>query len=428
MKKFLYTLIFIIIIGFGIYYVYINYFGNLIPKIDVEEELANVDEYYIYGNHLNIKGNLKITDINYKDISFVLYNGEEKSFEVNDEKEGTSINFNSSNYINEGMYIDNLDKGTYYLFLKLTYDNKDDKENPIYKYYVLKNNTDYKEMSYYTLSKYNNKIIINSDEEYGTFMFNVGENRDDEVYDVTIDPGHGGLDSGALYNNYKESDFTMNISLILKDYLKEKGLKVKLTHDKDDIPKDKTMEEYGEHGRAVIPNEVKSKYTFSIHINKNTASNVRGIEIYTPDKINYDFAKDIVNTIVNNTEFGYSTNKMFKITDGIYTHNFTESEVNSSLGEYNKKGYKPFDVSTKSNYYYMIRETGGYLTGAYVDDRNSSKVGINPYYNSNMGNESYLLELGYLSNTGDFSILKKNEERLAKLIGDSIVKEIGIES
>ena len=87
MKKFLYTLIFIIIIGFGIYYVYINYFGNLIPKIDVEEELANVDEYYIYGNHLNIKGNLKITDINYKDISFVLYNGEEKSFEVNDEKE-----------------------------------------------------------------------------------------------------------------------------------------------------------------------------------------------------------------------------------------------------------------------------------------------------------------------------------------------------
>ncbi len=427
MKKFLFTIISIIILGFIGYYVYVNYFSNSIPKIDIEEALADIDEYYIYGNHFNIKGSLKITDINYKKIYLVLYNGEEKKFDVIDEKDGTIINFSTSEDINEGMYIDNLDRGIYYLFLKLTYENEDDKENPIYRYYVLKNNTDYKESTYYTLSKYDNKIIINSDEEYGTLMFSVNQNGDNNIYDVTIDPGHGGLDSGALSGNYKESDFTMNISLKIKDYLEDKGLKVKLTHDKDEISPEKTMPKYDKHGRAVIPNEVKSKYTFSIHINKNTYSSVKGIEIYTPDRINYDFAKDIVKNIVDSTEFGYSTNKMYKVSDGVYTHNFTNSEVKSSLNEYNKNGYKPFDVSTKSNYLFMIRETGGYLTGAYVDNRNSSKVGVNPYYNSNIGNESYLLELGYLSNTSDLDILLRSEDKLAKAIGASIIREISKE-
>jgi len=427
MKKLLGTLITIIVIGFVGYFIYVNYIKDAIPKIDVEEEMADINEYYIYGNHFNIKGNLKITDINYEDISLMLYNGEKKIYDVNDEKEGNNISFSISEYINEGMYIDNLNTGTYYLFLRLTYKNKEDKENPIYKFYVLKNNTDYDETTYYTLSKYDNKIIINSDEEYGTFMFNVSENKDNDIYDITIDPGHGGLDSGALSGSYKESNFTMNIGLKLKDYLESKNVKVKLTHNKDDIPSDKTMDEYNEHGRAVIPNEVNSKYTFSIHINKNTVSSVKGIEIYTPDNISYDFANDIVGNIVDNTEFGYSTNKMYKVSDGVYTHNFTESEVKSSLDGYSQKGYKPFAVSTKSNYLYMIRETGGYLTGAYVDNSNPDKVGVNPYYNSNIGNESYLLELSYMSNSSDLSILLKSEDKLATLIGESIIKELGIE-
>lgn len=426
MKKLFGILFFTLFFGFAGYYVYINYIKDVIPKIDVEEERVNVDEYYIYGNHFNISGSLKITDINYDDISLVLYNGEEKKCKVIDEKEGTNIKFSTSEYINEGIYIDNLDRGIYYLFLKLTYENNEDKENSTYKYYVLKNNTDYKETTYYTLSKYNNKIIINSDDEYGTFMFNVSENTDNDIYDVTVDPGHGGLDSGALSGSYKESDFTMRIGLKLKSYLEENNIKVKLTHNKNDIPSDKTMDEYNKHGRAVIPNEVKSKYTFSIHINKNISTSVRGIEIYTPDRISYDFAKDMASSVVDNTEFNYSNNKMYKVSDGVYTHNFTDSEVSSSLSEYDKKGYKPFDVSNKSNYLYMIRETGGYLTGAYVDDRNLSKVGINPYYNSNVGNESYLLELGYLSNSNDIGILLKNEEKIAKLIGDAIIKELSV--
>lgn len=424
MKKIL-GIIFIIAIG---YFAYVYFIDKGIPKIDVEEEKVNVSEYYIYGNHLNIKGRLDIDNLNYEDICLVLYNGEEKNYDVNDEKEDNSISFTTSEYINEGMYIDNLDIGKYYLFLKLTYKNEVDKENPITKYYVLNNDTEYKDITYYTLSKYNNKIIISRDEEYGTFMFNVSENNDSDIYDVTIDPGHGGLDCGALVGNYKESDFTMSISLKLKKYLEDNNIRVKLTHDEDDISKEKVMNKYNEHGRAVIPNEVKSKYTFSIHINKNSYSSVKGIEVYTPDMISYDFAKDIANNITLNTDFGYSNNKMYKVLDGVYTHNFTESEIKSSKEDDAKKEYKVYNVSTKSNYLFMIRETGGYLTGAYVDERNSDKVGVNPYYSSNMGNESYLLELGYLSNTSDLNNLLSSESSLANAIGESIIKELNIES
>ena len=134
--------------------------------------------------------------------------------------------------------------------------------------------------------------------------------------------------------------------------------------------------------------------------------------------------KDIVNNITNNTSLGYSSNRLYKKFDGIYTHNFTESEVKSAIDGYDEKNYKHYNVTTKSNYLYMIRETGGFMTGAYVDNSNPDKVGVNPYYDSNIGNESYLLELGYISNSTDVNTLKEEQDALAKAISDSIIKEI----
>ena len=186
------------------------------------------------------------------------------------------------------------------------------------------------------------------------------------------------------------------------------------------------MDEYNKHGRAVIPNEVKSKYTFSIHINKNTSSKVSGIEIYTAKGINYDLANSLVDNITSYTGLGYSSNKLYKMFNGVYTHNFTEEEIEDSLAGYEKKGYKAYNVTENSNYLYMIRETGGYLTGAYVDDSNPDKVGINPYYKNNIANESYLLELGYLSNKSDLEILIESKDTLAKAISDAIIKELGL--
>jgi len=419
MKKLIGILFILILASFGGYYVYVNYLveDGIVP----EEEVVSVSEYYIYGDHLNIKGSLVVEDMTYNNVYLTLYNGEDKDIDIIEKNDGTKLEFYLSDYINDGFYLDDLSKGKHYLFLKLIYDNPEDKENPIAKYYSLGNETKYKETVYYTMSKYNNKIVINSDNQYNTMAFNIKENKDKNIYDITIDPGHGGMDSGGVNGKYYESDFTMAISNMVKENLEKELFKVKLTHEEGQYTKNDIFDEYNEHGRAVIPNEVKSKYTFSIHINKNIAKSVKGIEVYTPVNINYEFANSIATNLTKYTDLGYSTNKLYKMYNGVYSHNFTEYEVSSSIQGYDDKGYDHYDVSTKSNYYYMIRETGGFMTGAYIDDSNPEKVGVNPYYDSNVGNESYLLELGYISNSSDLEIIKKNIDKIAKAISDAII-------
>ena len=68
----------------------------------------------------------------------------------------------------------------------------------------------------------------------------------------------------------------------------------------------------------------------------------------------------------------------------------------------------------------MIRETGAKITNAYVDGRNK-EYKVNLYYNSNMGNESYLLELGYINSDIDLNNLLNNKEGYLNGIVKSIL-------
>ena len=408
MKKFL-LVILILLLGFGGYLLYINKFKEKIPKLEIQEETINIDELYIYGTHLNLHGNTVQGD----GLQLVLYNGEFKeiSININDDE------FNLSDKVNDGLYLEDIARGDYYLFLRTKETSDDDKVN--YKYYALKNNTDYKETTYYTFSNTNNKIIINSEESYPTMMMHVKENTDDNVYDIVIDPGHGGMDSGANKNGYYESELTMELADLLYEKLKDTGLKVKLTRQDGELTKNEKLPEYGVHGRAVIPYEVKAKYVFSIHFNSNSYSSVNGLEVYTADNINYDLAKNLVKNITETAGIGYSSNKISKVMNGIYTRTFTESEIESSSKENEEKGRVPYDITTKSNYYYIIRETGGIVTGAYVDNRNE-EIKANPYVKSNVGSETYLLELGYISNNTDLDNLLNNMDKYAEGIVKSI--------
>lgn len=408
MKKFL-LVILLLLLGFGGYLLYTNKFKEKVPKLEIQEETINIDELYIYGTHLNLHGNTVHGD----GLQLVLYNGEFKeiSININDDE------FNLSDKVNDGLYLEDIARGDYYLFLRTKETSDDDKVN--YKYYALKNNTDYKETTYYTFSSTNNKIIINSEESYPTMMMHVKENTDDNVYDIVIDPGHGGMDSGANKNGYYESELTMELADLLYEKLKETGMKVKLTREDGELTKNEKLPEYGVHGRAVIPYEVKAKYVFSIHFNSNSYSSVNGLEVYTADNINYDLAKNLVKNITETAGIGYSSNKISKVMDGIYTRTFTESEIENSSKESEEKGRVPYGITTKSNYYYIIRETGGIVTGAYVDNRNE-EIKANPYVKSNVGSETYLLELGYISNNKDLDNLLNNMDKYAEGIVKSI--------
>lgn len=409
MKKFLLGLLIVLFI-FGGILLYWNRRENKIPVLEIQDEVVDIDQIYIYGTHLNLNGNL----VDDKNLELVLYNGDFIAYNINlIDKE-----FNLADKINEGLYLDDIPRGDYFLFLRSKETDNDGKD--IFRYYTLKNNTEYKETKYYTFSNFNNKITINSEESYPTMMIHVEENKDNNIYDVVIDPGHGGMDGGASSNGYKETDFTMDLALGVKEKLEENGFKVKLTREENQLTKNEKLEEYGLHGRAVVPYEVKAKYLFSFHINGSVSGSVNGLEVYTANNINYDFAREIVKNVTEGTGLNHSTNKINKMFDGIYTRNFKESDIQSSMEDYQDKDLVPYDITTNSNYYYIIRESGGIVTGAYVDDRNSSILG-NPYVKSNVGSEAYLLELGYISNQGNRDNLINNLDSYISSISKSII-------
>ena len=55
----------------------------------------------------------------------------------------------------------------------------------------------------------------------------------DNLLGVVIDPGHGGVDGGASYNNQLEKDYTLKISKYMYDRFRELGVPVVLTRDTD---------------------------------------------------------------------------------------------------------------------------------------------------------------------------------------------------
>ena len=179
-------LLFLIFCGFVI-------FDNIetfkVPVLDIEEEHIEIDKLYIYGTHLNMEGSYSLTD----KAELVLYNGEFLTYKIN--LDGGKFNF--SEYVNDGIYLDDIPKGSYYLFLRTSYVENDETK---YRYYALDNNAEYKETIYYTMSNYSKKVVITNEDSYPTMMMNVTKVKSQDVYDIVIDPGHGGIDGGASKN------------------------------------------------------------------------------------------------------------------------------------------------------------------------------------------------------------------------------------
>ena len=113
----------------------------------------------------------------------------------------------------------------------------------------------------------------------------------------------------------------------------------------------------------------------------------------------------------------------YKKENGVYVRTYTESQIADSANDAKRKGYEPYNITENTPYLYMIRETGGIATGAYVDGRNKS-YGKNLYWDSNIGLEAYLIELGYINHKADLQNMLNNKEGYVKGIVEAIKDEI----
>ncbi len=116
---------------------------------------------------------------------------------------------------------------------------------------------------------------------------------------ITIDPGHGGRDSGTIYGNIYEKDVNLAISKVLKTTLEEKGATVYMIRENDSDLSSKwdAKKKRGDLYRRILKiQQNKSDLYLSIHINYHKYRSVNGAEVlYHPiNKNNFILGESIM--------------------------------------------------------------------------------------------------------------------------------------
>lgn len=103
---------------------------------------------------------------------------------------------------------------------------------------------------------------------------------------IYIDPGHGGVDPGAIYKDIKEEDLTLEISLKLKELLEKRGAIVYLTRDGDyDLSnKNATLRKRSDLStRSNNINNSNADMYLSIHLNAESTGIWNGPQVFYDD-------------------------------------------------------------------------------------------------------------------------------------------------
>lgn len=163
-------------------------------------------------------------------------NEKEEKVKLKYERNENGITFCTSDLINDGIYLEELSLDKKYLLVEVQL------EKNVKKYYTIENETEYNEVIYYTITKNNSNRKIDiafdsfdlEDKNINYMKIDVKNSKlPKDVYDIVIDPGHGGSDKGAEYGGYSESDQTIIYGKRVKEELEKLGLKVKITRDRN---------------------------------------------------------------------------------------------------------------------------------------------------------------------------------------------------
>ena len=300
-------------------------------------------------------------------------------------------------------------QNNYYIFLRISFSNSD------VKYYSFCNNSNYQETTYYTIKK-NNKLLISFNNYNNISYMNINVNEIDElpekVYDIAIDVG-------TTKEKQSEEELILKCGNNLKNMLENEGLKVFFARTNTE-KKDNESNMYDEDGRINVLNSSHAKVLISLDLNNSSYSKKSGgVEIYAPSNSDLSFAKTLAHNIVQKASTSYSKLKSFKVEDGVYVRNFTNLDIQALKNRAIRNNFEPYDINTSTPYLYIIRETGGIATSAYVDGRNSS-FGKNNYYKSNTGIETYLITLGYSKIEDDINNIASNYISYMEGIRDAI--------
>lgn len=391
---------------------------------------AKVTKYYTYGMFFQLEGYVEDPgDVASAALVLRSGSGEEDTvyraevpFSVS-KKQGL-LKFKSAEKIDEGLCLDTLPTGTCAALLELT-DKKGETRTLSLADATGSDKTPAETpVEYYTLSHgWGHRKVTTGFRNFGensTLVFRVKRSRlPSDVYDIVIDPGHGGKDPGAQSGSYNERDIVLEEAKAIQSALERAGYKVLLTRDGSEDPSvSMAYTLYDKDGRVNMTCSSRAKLSLSIHLNHSPHESQNGVQIYRSRKAGDAFARAIASGLVDGTGLSYST-MGGRTVPGVYTRTFSAAELRQERAKAKAKGFTFYDATTSTDYYFMIREFGGIATDAYVDGRNPD-YGTNEYRDSNQGVEGLLCELAFMTNEADLKVLLQDQRGIAGSITDAV--------
>lgn len=103
---------------------------------------------------------------------------------------------------------------------------------------------------------------------------------------IYVDPGHGGLDPGAMYKNIKEAPINLEISKKLEEALTKKGAIVYMTRYANNdlsLPNASNHKRSDLNQRIKLINESNCSLYLSIHLNADVSESWYGAQVFYDD-------------------------------------------------------------------------------------------------------------------------------------------------
>ena len=98
---------------------------------------------------------------------------------------------------------------------------------------------------------------------------------------IYIDPGHGGMDGGAVVDGVKESTLTLAFSKKIKEVFEQEGYEVYLTRQEDvSLCPGSFIKKQDMQKRANLINQSQATLALSIHMNRFSISKYRGAQVF----------------------------------------------------------------------------------------------------------------------------------------------------
>ena len=143
------------------------------------------------------------------------------------------------------------------------------------------------------------------------------------TFTVIIDPGHGGMDDGAVAGDTKEKDINLALALKVQQLAPEYHVNAVLTRQTDELAGHKSSIRESLEYRAALANEKKADIFVSIHVNSHetgTTTTKQGFSAWiSKDNVRYPQCVQLGSAMLNAFRGTYGTDELLReIPDRIY--------------------------------------------------------------------------------------------------------------